>query len=209
MTTFGVFLRARAILWLDNKNQQVLYRRFAKLGSKRKASVNVSLWCFSFKSLREDMNEISGRMDEVTELATDWAQNSDPSSSTRLTNEITSLSERFGSVSTRLIKKEKELEDILVKWQRFESSCSDMQAWIESQTAVLNETVTVDVPLTLQLQQLSTCQVRTLWRTMNYACPRYCQLLSVIVKCVVLVISYSYHMACVCGWYNRALIGQL
>ena len=101
-------------------------------------------------------------MDEVTELATDWAQNSDPSSSTRLTNEITSLSERFGSVSTRLIKKEKELEDILVKWQRFESSCSDMQAWIESQTAVLNETVTVDVPLTLQLQQLSTCQVRTL-----------------------------------------------
>ena len=107
------------------------------------------------------MNEISGRMDEVTELATDWAQNSDPASSQRLTNEISSLSERFGSVSTRLIKKEKELEDILVKWQRFESSCADMQAWIESQTAVLKESVTVDVSLTLQLQQLATCQVRT------------------------------------------------
>lgn len=107
------------------------------------------------------MNEISGRMDEVTELATDWAQNSDPSSSQHLTNEITSLSERFGSVSTRLIKKEKELEDILVKWQRFESSCADLQAWIENQRAVLNESVTVDVSLTLQLQQLATCQVRT------------------------------------------------
>lgn len=107
------------------------------------------------------MNEISGRMDEVTELATDWAQNSDPSSSQRLTNEVTSLSQRFGSVSTRLIKKEKELEDILVKWQRFESSCADLHAWIESQTAVLNESVTVDVSLTQQLQQLATCQVRT------------------------------------------------
>ena len=107
------------------------------------------------------MNEISGRMDEVTELATDWAQNSDPSSSQRLTNEITSLSQRFTSISTRLIKKEKELEDILVKWQRFEISCADLQAWIESQTAVLNESVTVDVSLTQQLQQLATCQVRT------------------------------------------------
>ena len=107
------------------------------------------------------MNEISGRMDEVTELATDWAQNSDPSASQRLTSEIASLSERFGSVSTRLIKKEKELEDILVKWQQFESSCADMMAWIESQTTVLNESVTVDVSLTLQLQQLATCQVRT------------------------------------------------
>ena len=113
------------------------------------------------------MNEISGRMDEVTELATDWAQNSDPSSSQRLTNEITSLSDRFGSVSTRLIKKEKELEDILVKWQRFESSCADMQAWIESQTAVLNESVTVDVSLTQQLQQLSTCQVRIQYKLMK------------------------------------------
>lgn len=100
-------------------------------------------------------------MDEVTELATDWAQNSDPTSSQRLTNEITSLSERFGSVSTRLIKKEKELEDIMVKWQRFESSCTDMLAWIESQTAELNETVTEQASLTLQLQQLATCQVRT------------------------------------------------
>ena len=99
-------------------------------------------------------------MDEVTELATDWAQNSDPSSAQRLTNEITSLSERFSSVSTRLIKKEKELEDHLVKWQRFESSCADMLAWIKSQTALLNESVTVDVSLTLQLQQLATCQVR-------------------------------------------------
>lgn len=107
------------------------------------------------------MNEISGRMDEVTELATDWAQNSDPSASQRLTSEIASLSERFGSVSTRLIKKEKELEDILVKWQQFESSCADMMAWIESQTTVLNESVTVDVSLTLQLQQLAICQVRT------------------------------------------------
>lgn len=107
------------------------------------------------------MNEISGRMDEVTELATDWAQNSDPSASQRLTSEIASLSERFGSVSTRLIKKEKELEDILVKWQQFETSCADMMAWIESQTVVLNESVTVDVSLTLQLQQLAICQVRT------------------------------------------------
>ena len=107
------------------------------------------------------MNEISGRVDEVTELATDWAQNTDPSSSQRLTNEITSISERFGSVSTRLIKKEKELEDILVKWQRFETSCADILAWIETQTAELNESVTVDVSLTQQLQQLATCQVRT------------------------------------------------
>lgn len=107
------------------------------------------------------MNEISGRVDEVTELATDWAQNTDPSSSQRLTNEITSISERFGSVSTRLIKKEKELGDILVKWQRFETSCADILAWIETQTAELNESVTVDVSLTQQLQQLATCQVRT------------------------------------------------
>ena len=106
------------------------------------------------------MNDIRGRMDEVRELATDWAQNSDPSSSHRLTNEITSLSERFGSVSTRLIKKEKELEDMLVKRQRFESSCADMLVWIESQIAELNESVTVDVSLTLQLQQLAICQVR-------------------------------------------------
>ena len=106
------------------------------------------------------MNEISGRIDEVTELATDWAQNSEPSASQRLTNEITALSERFGSVSTRLIKKEKSLEDILLKWQRFESSCSDLLAWVESQTDVLNESVTVDVSLTLQLQQLATCQVK-------------------------------------------------
>ena len=114
---------------------------------------------FFIKALREDMNEISSRIDEVTELATDWAQNSDPSTSQRLTNEMTVLSERFRSVSTRLIKKEKELEDILVKWQRFESSCSDLLAWIENQTDVLNETVTVDVSLTLQLQQLAICQV--------------------------------------------------
>lgn len=134
------------------------------MGSKGKASINILLWCFSFKSLREDMNEISGRMDEVTELATDWAQNSDPSSSQRLTNEITSLSQRFDTVSTRLIKKEKELEDILVKWQRFESSCGDLQAWIESQTAVLNESIKVDVSLTQQLQHLATCQVRTQYK---------------------------------------------
>ena len=106
------------------------------------------------------MSEISGRIGEVTELATDWAQNSELSASQRLTNEITAISERFGSVSTRLIKKEKELEDILAKWQSLESSCSDLLAWIENQNDVLNETVTVDAPLTVQLQQLATCQVK-------------------------------------------------
>ena len=113
-----------------------------------------------FKALRDDMGEISGRVNEVTDLATDWAQNSEPSASQRLTNEITSLTERFGSVSARLVRKEKELEDILLKWQRFESSCADIVAWVESQTAVLNESVAVDASLTEQLQQLATCQVR-------------------------------------------------
>lgn len=113
-----------------------------------------------FKALRDDMGEISGRVNEVTDLATDWAQNSEPSASQRLTNEITSLTERFGSVSARLVRKEKELEDVLLKWQRFESSCADILAWIESQTAVLNESVAVDASLTEQLQQLATCQVR-------------------------------------------------
>ena len=119
------------------------------------------------------MNEISGRIGEVTELATDWAQNSEPSASQRLTNEITSLSERFGSVSTRLTKKEKELEDILMTWQRFESSCADLSSWIENQTDVLNETVTVDVSLTLQLQQLATCQVRSEYSEPFLACRRH------------------------------------
>ena len=109
--------------------------------------------------MRVDIGEISGRVSEVTELATDWAQNSEPSASQRLTNEITSLTDRHGSVSSRLIKKEKELEDILLKWQRFETSCTDILAWIESQTAVLNESVTVDVSLTEQLEQLAICQV--------------------------------------------------
>ena len=117
--------------------------------------------CFSLKVLRDDMNEISGRIDEVSELATDWAQNSEPSASKRLTNEITTLTERFGSVSTQLIKKEKEVNDLLVKWQSFESSSADLSSWIENQTDVLNETVTVDVSLTLQLEQLATCQVIT------------------------------------------------
>ena len=112
------------------------------------------------KALREDMHGISGRIDDVTELATDWAQNTDSSASQRLTNEITSISERFGSVSTRLKKKEKELEDILAKWQSLESSCSDLLAWIENQNDVLNEAVTGDGPLTVQLQQLATCQVK-------------------------------------------------
>ena len=113
-----------------------------------------------FKALRDDMGEISGRVNEVTDLATDWAQNSEPSASQRLTNEITSLTERFGSVSARLVRKEKELEDILLKWQRFESACADIVAWVESQTAVLNESFAVDASLTEQLQQLATCQVR-------------------------------------------------
>lgn len=106
------------------------------------------------------MNEIKGRIDEITELATDWVQNSDPKASQRLTNEITALSERFQAVSTRLIKKEKELEDIGLKWQRFETSCTELLAWIKNQRAFLHETVTADdAPLTQQLQQLSTCQV--------------------------------------------------
>lgn len=106
------------------------------------------------------MNEIKGRIDEVTELATDWIQNSDPKASQRLTNEITALSERFESVSTRLIKREKELEDIGLKWQRFETSCRELMAWIKNQRGVLHETVTADdAPLAQQLQQLSTCQV--------------------------------------------------
>ena len=117
--------------------------------------------CFSLKVLRDDMNEISGRIDEVSELATDWAQNSEPSASKRLTNEITTLTERFGSVSSQLIKKEKEVNDLLVKWQSFESSSADLSSWIENQTDVLNETVTVDASLTLQLEQLATCQVST------------------------------------------------
>ena len=107
------------------------------------------------------MNEISGRIDEVSELATDWAQNSEPSASKRLTNEITTLTERFGSVSSQLINKEREVNDLLVKWQSFESSSADLSSWIENQTDVLNETVTVDVSLTLQLEQLATCQVST------------------------------------------------
>ena len=133
-------------------------RVFYALELEREKSHNMLLGFF--KALREDMSEISGRIDEVTELATDWAQNSEPSASQRLTNEITAISERFGSASTRLIKKEKELEDILAKWQSLESSCSDLLAWIENQNDVLNETVTVDAPLTVQLQQLATCQVK-------------------------------------------------
>ena len=113
-----------------------------------------------FKVLREDLNEISGRIDEIVELATDWAQNSKPSASQHLTNEITEISERFGSVSTRLVKREKELDDVLVKWQRFESSCSDLLAWIANQRDVLNKTVKIDAPLTLKLQQLRICQVK-------------------------------------------------
>lgn len=121
---------------------------------------NLNVLLGSFKVLREDFNEISGRIDEVTDLATDWAQNSEPSASQHLTNEITEISERFGAVSTRLVKREKELDDVLVKWQKFESSCSDLLAWIANQRDVLNKTVKMDAPLTLQLQQLGTCQVK-------------------------------------------------
>ena len=105
------------------------------------------------------MNEINDRIQEVTELATDWAQNSDPDASKRLTDEMTALSQRFDLVSTRLIKKDKELEDITLKWQRFEKSCSELLEWLKNQADMLNETVTVDAPLSQQLQQLSVSQV--------------------------------------------------
>ena len=105
------------------------------------------------------MNDISSRLDEVTELATDWAQNSEPSVSQRLTSDITSLTERFATLSARVIEREKILEDFMVKWQRFNSSCSDMLNWIEIQNTVLSESVTVDVSLTLQLEQLAICKV--------------------------------------------------
>ena len=106
------------------------------------------------------MNEISSRIDEVTELATDWAQNSEPSASQRLTNEVTSLTERFNSLSARLLEREKEVEDVHVKWQRYDNSCSDMLSWVNNQNSVLNDSVTVDVSLTLQLEQLGICKVR-------------------------------------------------
>lgn len=108
-----------------------------------------------------------GRLDEVTEVAAELARNCDSSVSSHFGDNVIAVSERFSRISGQLQEKLKQQKDLLETWQKFRSACAELVDWIEKQETLLAETVTINVPLNLQLQQLEICQVSTnIWLTL-------------------------------------------
>lgn len=102
-----------------------------------------------------------GRLDEVTEVAAELARNCDSSVSNHFEDNVIAVSERFSRISGQLQEKSKQQKELLATWQKFRSACAELVDWIEKQEALLAETVTIKVPLNLQLQQLEICRVST------------------------------------------------
>lgn len=114
----------------------------------------------SHQALQFELREVRERIDNVTEVALELAQHCESTAAQRIQSNATCVGERYDQMMSRLTNQLKQLTDTLEIWQKFKGACADMLSWIETQEIVLCEQVTVDAPLSQQLQQLESCKVR-------------------------------------------------
>ena len=113
----------------------------------------------SQQALRGELTEVAERINDSREVSTDLAQNSDPSVSDQFENDANAVSDRYDSLLARLVALEQRLSEAVTQWKQFEAACADLIGWIDLQEGILENSVSEDESLPVQLEQLDICKV--------------------------------------------------
>lgn len=111
------------------------------------------------EALNQGLQAARDRLDEVTEVAAELAQNCDPSVKHHFEYNVIVVSERFSATSKQLHEQVKQHQDLVGSWKLFRAGCADLVEWIDQQELFLKESIKINVPLNHQIQQIDTCQV--------------------------------------------------